>query len=70
MCTSGKIMYSKKEAGTIVNLCTRGHQHSKAKTVPCRFYSCPICGTYHTTHLPIWKYKKEQYKNNIDNLWR
>lgn len=53
MCESGKIMYSRKEAGTIVNLCTTGHRRTRAKTIPCRFYRCPLCGTFHTTHLPL-----------------
>ena len=62
MCESGKIMYSRKEAGTIVNLCTIGHRRTRAKTIPCRFYRCPLCGTFHTTHIPLWKYQKEHQR--------
>ena len=56
MCTCGKICYSRKDAGTIVNSCIRGHRRSRAKYVPCRVYLCHLCGTYHTTHMSIKEY--------------
>lgn len=60
MCQCGKICYSRKEAGTIVNLYTRRHHRTHAKKVPCRVYLCSQCGTYHTTHIPLRKYLYEQ----------
>ena len=43
---SGKICYSRKDAGEICN--KRGaHGH---KNKPMRYYYCRECGSYHTTH--------------------
>ena len=58
MCISGKIMYSRKTAGTIVNSCIRGHRRTKAKRVPCRVYFCQLCRTFHTTHLTLKQYEE------------
>lgn len=60
MCQSGKICYSRKDAGTIVNSCIRGHRRSHAKYVPCRVYLCHLCETYHTTHMSMKEYWESQ----------
>ncbi len=53
---SGKICYSKKRAGDIVNTAkshvVRGGKscrRSSAKKIPLRVYFCTACGAYHTT---------------------
>lgn len=56
MSACGKICYSRKEAGTIVNSCIHGHRKSRAKYFPCRVYLCPLCGTFHTTHMTLKEY--------------
>lgn len=53
MCICGKISYSRKEAGTIVNKNTKGHRRTHAKYVPIRIYYCELCRCYHTTHMSL-----------------
>lgn len=46
---TGKLCYSQKEAGTIVNHNTKGHQKKYFHKVPVRAYFCEDCRQYHLT---------------------
>ena len=50
---SGKIMYTKREAGTIING-IKGHKNSshmyRGTNKPQRMYYCEYCNSYHVTH--------------------
>lgn len=50
---SGKIMYSKREAGIVING-IKGHKTSshlyRGDSKPQRMYYCEYCGAYHVTH--------------------
>ena len=52
--TSGKICYSKRDAGGFLNwLRSRKHKHGhRNKVIPCRYYFCNSCGTWHLTSVP------------------
>ena len=63
--TSGKICYSRKKAGEVVNLYHRrryrlesGRKGRKGDCIPQRVYFCEDCKTYHVTHL---KYYRDNY---------
>ena len=69
-CTmTGKRCYSEREANVMLNNAKNGvwirkngrniKVRSKSKQIPKRKYFCEYCGTYHLTHLPYWKEKKE-----------
>lgn len=47
---SGKICYSKREAGCIINDIKR-FKNARTKNVPKRFYKCKFCGNWHLTHF-------------------
>lgn len=62
----GKVCYSQREAGNIINSLKR-HQSNdhrgRAKELPRRMYFCSDCGCYHLTHL---KKLKKTRKHNIN----
>ena len=64
---SGKVCYSKREAGSVVNAfksrkhfrhCKKGR---KGDNVPQRIYFCKYCGTYHVTHIKYIKDRKRYF---------
>lgn len=73
---TGKICYSRKEAG---NILAAAHRGKKGKYIPQRAYLCEYCETYHlTSHKsyrkkkdgckttkPWYKKAKENYKNHV-----
>lgn len=55
---TGKICYSKREAGEIINRLRRhinGDNLGRNKTLPRRSYYCVYCGCFHLTHIPFLK---------------
>lgn len=50
---SGKVCYTKADAGGAVNAAKR-HKTSWSKNIPKRYYWCSHCGFYHLT-----KYRKK-----------
>ena len=59
---SGKICYSRKEAGIKLNDAKRFHG-SRTKQLPKRMYWCEHCGFYHLTHYKTyWKTYKRRLK--------
>lgn len=51
---AGKVCYTAREAGTVINE-THSHHYGgarrlRSKTIPKRKYVCPDCGYYHVTH--------------------
>ena len=70
--STGKICYSKKEAGKAINGAKKRHYtdgHS-AKKIPRRKYYCEKCGCYHLTHLTFYKSDKPQrgFKHRLRKL--
>jgi len=64
LCDStGKVCYSKRKAGEIIND-NRKHRKSdhlgKNKKIPKRSYMCRGCGSYHLTHEPYLKTSGEK----------
>ena len=65
---TGKVSYSREEAGRIINGCKRHHTAShiyRGNNIPKRAYKCEYCGRYHTTHLkqiPEFGYRKHPLK--------
>lgn len=53
----GKICYTKREAGSIINSLKR-HRNStrlgRNKEFPRRKYFCTFCGYYHLTHIAVF----------------
>jgi hypothetical protein len=64
ICTeTGKICYSEREAGTILNCSKKAHNKSNHKKKLTRKYRCNACGTWHLTSMPfITDDVKEAYK--------
>ena len=57
---TGKVSYSRVEAGQIVNGCRKHNTAShiyRGSSIPKRIYKCEYCGRYHTTH---YKYEREK----------
>ncbi len=55
---TGKICYSKREAGEIKNQRERhlnGDNLGRNKTLPRRSYYCKYCGCFHLTHVPFFR---------------
>ena len=51
---TGKVSYSREDAGRIINGCKKHHTAShiyRGNYIPKRAYKCEYCGRYHTTHL-------------------
>ena len=51
---AGKVCYTAREAGEVINKSHSHHYDSdkrlRPKTIPKRKYVCPDCGYYHVTH--------------------
>ncbi len=70
-CTyTGKICYTQREAGMVINDCKRHRifgRHSvkvgygNSKSIPRRKYYCKYCGYYHVTHLPLYDRDSHNY---------
>jgi hypothetical protein len=58
----GKQCYSKKLAETLRN------EKWEEESTELRIYQCPICNSWHLTHL-MWEPKKKK-KRKIKRLWR
>ena len=58
---TGKIIYTEREAGEIVNKCRRHKisQNRDKANRPARKYYCKYCGRFHLTHFS--KAKKKEY---------
>ena len=65
MCsTAGKICYTEREAGSVINGCKKhihvgSHQwvksaHGNSKLIPRRKYYCKECGFFHLTHMALY----------------
>ena len=72
MCIfTGKICYTEREAGIVINGCKRhvhmgnGHwakaAHGNSKAIPHRKYYCKDCGFYHVTHLALYDMGSKDY---------
>lgn len=47
----GKICYTEREAGAVLNRARRRKQYKgRKKYIPRRYYMCEYCGCWHTTH--------------------
>lgn len=60
---TGKICYSEREAGTILNQSKKAHNKSSSKKRLIRKYRCNACGTWHLTSMAyLTDDVKEYYK--------
>lgn len=46
----GKVKYSQREAGIVINSMRSSRYHHNKKYIPCRKYWCEIFRLYHVTH--------------------
>ena len=71
-CTfTGKICYTEREAGLVINGCKKhfysGHRHcvksahGNSKSIPRRKYYCKDCGFFHVTHLALYDRDSQDY---------
>ena len=68
---TGKICYTAREAGIVINGCKKhvyaGHgklvksTHGNSKVIPRRKYFCKECGFYHVTHLALYDMDSQNY---------
>jgi hypothetical protein len=60
----GKRCYSYRDACIALKSAKRGIRYGEnkkvSKNIPKRKYLCPYCGTYHLTHLPYYKVRREK----------
>lgn len=72
MCIfTGKICYTEREAGLVINGVKKHHHvgngkwiksnHGNSKNIPRRKYYCKDCGFYHVTHLALYDYDSQNY---------
>jgi hypothetical protein len=72
MCIfTGKICYTEREAGLVINGCKRHvyvgngrfakSAHGNSKAIPRRKYYCKDCGFYHLTHLALYDFDSQNY---------
>lgn len=74
MCVStGKICYTEREAGIVINGCKKhvylengrfgktSHGNGNSKSIPRRKYYCKECGFYHVTHLALYDFDSQNY---------
>ena len=69
--SSGKICYTMREAGLVINGCKKhvyiGNRHwaksahGNSKSIPRRKYYCKDCGFYHVTHLALYDMDSQNY---------
>jgi len=48
-CSCGKLCYTEREAGGIVNRLRTRHRRCGQDDIPRRAYKCDVCGMYHLT---------------------
>ena len=70
---AGKICYTAREAGIVINNCKKhvylgkgrygknAHGNGYSKAIPRRKYFCKECGFYHVTHLALYNTKSLNY---------
>lgn len=58
---SGKICYSRVEAGIVMRTCSKRNGRRFRKQIPRRAYFCPDCGCYHLTHWKNFMPKKRRF---------
>lgn len=67
---TGKICYTQREAGMVINDCKKHRFYGKhsvkvgfgnSKSIPRRKYYCKDCGYYHITHLPLYGRDSQNY---------
>lgn len=63
---TGKVCYSRREAGEAIGWFRNGHFFGGTRDVPKRYYLCPFCGTYHLTHYK----KKRTEKKKLKEIYR
>ena len=52
MCpVTGKVSYSQKEAGCVINDVKKFKNHNRGKNITQRCYKCQFCGYWHLTHF-------------------
>ena len=61
---AGKICYTAREAGEVINGARRHHRNGK--NIPRRKYYCETCGYYHVTHYSF--YADDERKSNHKRL--
>lgn len=75
---SGKIMYSRRDAGNVINGFGALHNCGKRKSLshlyrgdnkPNRMYFCEKCGAYHVTHYTTVKNPHSQSSHKIKDLY-
>ena len=69
--STGKICYTMREAGLVINGCKKhvyvGNRHwaksahGNSKSIPRRKYYCKACGFYHVTHLALYDMDSQNY---------
>lgn len=80
MCIfTGKICYTEREAGIVINGCKKHvhvgggkfikSAHGKSKAIPRRKHYCKDCGFYHVTHLALYDFDSQNYAWE-DNFYR
>ena len=68
---TGKVSYSREEAGRIINGCKKHNTAShiyRGNNMPKRAYKCEYCSRYHTTHLKQTP-EKGYYKQPLKILY-
>lgn len=68
---TGKICYSRKKAGEIINTLKRNpigkrQKAPKRKKIPMRCYFCKFCKSWHTTHF---RSRGKKLKEENDIIW-
>ncbi len=68
---SGKICYTQREAGLVINGCKKHYYmgyhkwakggHGNSKAIPRRKYFCSECGYYHVTHTALFSADSRDY---------
>ena len=72
MCSSaGKICYTEREAGIVINGCKKHiymggrhwakSSHGHFKSIPRRKYYCKDCGYFHLTHMALYNIDSRNY---------
>ncbi|MBQ5492065.1 MAG: hypothetical protein IIT68_08445 [Treponema sp.] len=70
MCeTSGKVCYTEREAGGVINGCkkhlnagnSRSVKAGHGKNIPRRKYFCKVCGFYHVSHFGSYEINPRAY---------
>ena len=82
MCIfTGKICYTEREAGIVINGCKRhvylgqgrsgksSHGTGSTKAIPRRKYYCKDCGYYHVTHIKNYR-TDNQSPTKEDKFWK